>query len=89
MMTWDDVKKKWAQASRFKSDGCTAAPDLFWKDCCKEHDFYYRYPKETQVSRAEADKRLRECMRVKGSGPIIAWIYWAAVRSFGWKFWKG
>lgn len=88
-MSWECLKKKWQQAKRFKSDGCTAAPDLFWKDCCTEHDFYYQYPSLTQVSRREADKRLRNCMRSKGSGRIISWIYWVAVRICGWKFWKG
>jgi len=87
MMNWQEVKNKWAQARKMSSDGCSGAPDLFWKDCCKEHDFYYRFPKVAKVSRAEADKRLRLCMRGKGSGRIVSWTYWAAVRLIGWRFW--
>ena len=88
-MTWDEIKAKWRQVGNLKTDGCTGAPDLFWKDCCKEHDFNYKNSELTGLSRAEADKRLRHCMRGEGSGRIVAWTYWVVVRMIGWKFWKG
>lgn len=88
-MTWEELKEKYRRLGDFKTDGCTAAPDLFWKDCCKAHDFYYRNSQiGTGVSRKEADKRLRHCMRAKGSGRFVAWVYWAAVRIVGRRFWK-
>ncbi|MDG6346816.1 hypothetical protein Q7469_11100 [Glaesserella parasuis] len=37
--------------------------------------------------RAEADKRLRECLILQGR-PIFAWCAWIVVRLFGWYFWK-
>ena len=85
---WAKLKKQYRQVGNFKTDGCTAAPDLFWDHCCKAHDFYYRNYKLTQVSRKEADKRLRLCMRKSGSGRIVSWAYWAVVRMIGWNFWK-
>lgn len=102
MLTWKEVKERWAQANKFKSDGCSGAPDLFWKDCCKEHDFYYRFPKVAKVSRREADKRLRLCMVRVGKEHVTkewrvvslawvymsAWTYWTAVRLIGWNFWN-
>lgn len=62
------------------SDGCTASPDLNFKECCLEHDFYYA---TKSVSRAEADKRLRECIKEKWGGNVVPWIYWVGVRAFG------
>jgi len=87
-MTWEEIKARYRQIGNLKTDGCTAAPDLFWKDCCKEHDFYYKNPKLSGISRAEADKRLRKCMRSKGSGRIVSWTYWLVVRAIGWNFYK-
>jgi len=69
----------------FTYDGCTAVPDFdFGADCCGEHDFYYQ---AQCISRAEADRRLRECIRAKGY-PLIAWSYWIGVRVAGWIFWN-
>ncbi|HDL1272749.1 TPA: hypothetical protein PXG41_002045, partial [Mannheimia haemolytica] len=39
------------------------------------------------VTRADADKRLRECM-IKNGNPIRAWLFWLVVRAFGWRFYK-
>ena len=39
------------------------------------------------VTRAVADRRLRLCIRAKGH-PVLAWVYWAGVRSAGWWFWR-
>jgi len=71
------------------SDGCSNAPDFNFTKCCKEHDYYYRNPVElTGVSRAEADRRLRRCIRSHWGGPVMPWIYWGAVRLFGWIPWN-
>jgi hypothetical protein len=80
-------------------DGCTGAPDFNFAVCCAEHDCYYQGKAGEKVSRAEADRRLRDCILKKGIpskiGPInyntnwfLAGVYYAAVRLFGWKFWR-
>ena len=69
----------------FKYDGCTAVPDFdFGSDCCGEHDYHYQANDST---RAEADKRLRECIQKKGY-IVLPWIYWLGVRIFGKQYWK-
>lgn len=69
----------------FTYDGCTAVPDFdFGADCCGEHDFHYQ---AQVISRAEADKRLHQCILAKGY-PLIAWAYWLGVRAVGWVFWN-
>lgn len=78
-------------AAALKGDGCTSSPDLFYRRCCDEHDIYYRTGRDLDgnpISRAEADRRLRNCMRAAGKTPVIGrhllpWVYWAAVRLFG------
>lgn len=78
-IVWDGMKKG------VKYDGCTAVPDFdFGYDCCGEHDYHYQL---TDISRAEADKRLRECLRKKGYF-VLPWIYWLGVRLVGWNFYK-
>ncbi len=68
-----------------KYDGCTGVPDFdFGADCCGEHDFHYQ---QSDITRAEADKRLRECILKKGY-PFLAWSYWIGVRLCGWQFYK-
>jgi hypothetical protein len=63
-----------------KYDGCTAAPDFdFGADCCGEHDYHYQVG---DLSRREADTRLRECLRAKGYF-VLPWVYWLGVRVFG------
>ncbi len=89
---WRD-KVKALQALGYRldltNDGCSNAPDLNFKDCCHEHDFYYRNPKEiTGVSRAEADRRLRKCISRRWKLPLMPWIYWSATRMFGWIPWN-
>lgn len=74
------TKEKVKAAIQFTSDGCTMAPDLVFKPCCEDHDLYYALG---GVSRKEADKRLRLCIKSKGY-PVLAWTYWIAVRLFGW-----
>lgn len=70
----------------FKSDGCTAVPDLnFGADCCRAHDVCYA---TGCMSRAEADRNLRRCIAAKGY-IILPWIYWLGVRIFGRKYYHG
>ena len=69
----------------FHYDGCTAVPDFdFGADCCGEHDFHYQ---DNDISRAEADKRLRQCIQKKGY-IVLPWIYWLGVRIFGRKYYN-
>jgi len=69
----------------FKYDGCTAVPDFdFGYDCCGEHDYHYQ---ALDVTRAEADKRLRQCIQKKGY-IILPWVYWLGVRIFGKEYWR-
>lgn len=63
----------------FKFDGCTSSPDLNFIDCCNRHDYDYQ---NMSMSRARADKRLRQCMSKRG-WIVLPWLYWAAVRVFG------
>lgn len=66
-------------------DGCTAVPDFdFGADCCAEHDYHYQVH---DIPRAEADKRLRQCIRDKGYF-LLPWIYWIGVRLVGRRFWN-
>lgn len=74
------MSEKLKAVKQFTSDGCTMAPDLVFKTCCEEHDMYYALG---GVTRREADKRLRLCIKSKGY-PVLAWVYWIAVRLFGW-----
>lgn len=64
----------------FSPNGCSRVPDLnFGTACCNQHDIDYY---EGVISRAEADKKLRECIRSKGY-LVLPWIYWLGVRLFG------
>lgn len=53
--------------------------------CCHQHDKDYGI--RGTVSRAEADRRLRECM-IKNGHLVKAWVFWLVVRLFGWAFYK-
>lgn len=76
----EQAKAAWAAAkAAWKGDGCTASPDLTFRECCDEHDYLYQ---TRLVSRKEADLYLRECMRAKGY-LILPWVYYLAVRLFG------
>lgn len=70
--------------TKYGSDGCSGAPDLNVKKCCQRHDAEYR---SGVVSRADADRALRCCMRKKG-WRMLAWLYWAVVRLLGWRFYR-
>jgi hypothetical protein len=80
-IVWHGIKKG------IKHDGCTAVPDLdFGADCCGEHDVYTR-DATINITRAEANRRMRACIEKKGYRNL-AWIYWAGVTAFGWIWWK-
>lgn len=95
MTYWERVR---AKAKELKSDGCTAAPDLWFKDCCYEHDIAYRTGCDvagTPVSRLKADWTLARCIQRKsplakvwlGVLSPLSWKYFLAVRlaNYGWK----
>jgi hypothetical protein len=68
-----------------KYDGCTAVPDFdFGADCCGEHDAHYQLG---DISRAEADARMRICISKKGYF-LLPWAYWLGVRLFAGGVWK-
>jgi hypothetical protein len=80
---WEIVKQGYDRGVRY--DGCSGALDLdFGADCCNEHDFHYQLG---DITRADADKRLRECMRAKGYF-LLPWIYWLGVRVFGRNYYR-
>ena len=98
MATADEKYWEWVRwlADRLHSDGCTGVADIY-KDCCLEHDISYRTgldPRVTHykgravpISRAEADKRFRQCMQsrsVLGKLSPVSWVRWAGVRIGGW-----
>jgi hypothetical protein len=71
------------------NDGCSSAPDFNFRECCEEHDYYYRNDiSVTGVSRSCADKRLRKCISKKWKLPLMPWVYWAGVRLCGWIPWN-
>ncbi|WP_150538840.1 hypothetical protein [Actinobacillus vicugnae] len=53
--------------------------------CHYQHDRDYGV--NVKVSRAEADRRLRECL-ISQCRTVFAWCVWLAVRCFGWHFWR-
>ena len=68
-----------------KYDGCTGVPDFdFGYDCCGEHDAHYQLG---DITRWEADKRLRQCIQKKGY-TFLAWTYWFGVRVLAGGVWK-
>jgi hypothetical protein len=80
---WDVVKLGYSKGVKY--DGCTGVPDFdFGADCCGEHDAHYQ---ESDISRAEADRHLRECLRAKGYF-ILPWVYWLGVRVFGGQYYR-
>lgn len=93
MNYWDRVK---ALAWALKGDGCTAVPDLTYRQCCDEHDIHYvtgMTVEGTPITRFEADNRFFKCMKETGKTPIIGThiipaIYWVGVRIFGGGVWN-
>ena len=81
--------KAMAQRINIDSDGCTGVPDFDTKDCCQEHDYYYRNDiSVTGCSRAESDKRLLRCLSRKCRVPFVPLLYYIGARLFGWIPWN-
>lgn len=59
------------------SDGCTLAPEV-GTPCCEMHDYLRRH-RPDNINARDADRLFRECLQKKGH-PVLAWVYWAAVR---------
>jgi hypothetical protein len=79
LIVWDGFKRG------VRYDGCTGVPDFnFGADCCGEHDYYYQL---SNISRADADRKLRECIQRKGY-VVLPWIFWLGVRIFGWRYYR-
>lgn len=82
---WDHV---YAKGAELKTDGCSFVSQAFHQ-CCVEHDVHYRTHKRldgSAITRAEADKRFRECMQMRSRFGVLspmAWWRWAGVRLFG------
>ena len=77
-------------------DGCTGVLDIE-VECCYEHDFAYRtgvdprsywIGRRDPISRAQADRRLRECY-VRQGRPLLGLVRWLGVRLLGGRAWKG
>lgn len=74
-----------------KYDGCSGGMSAAWRKafgtappwehCCDLHDQPYARG-GTAAQRAEADRKLRECVAANGH-PAWAWAMWAAVRLGG------
>jgi len=73
------------QAHDLTTDGCSMSPDMDFRACCAEHDFYYR--NDVGLTRKEADAELFRCINRRSKFPVAA-FYWAAVRLFGKKAWR-
>ena len=69
----------------FASDGCTLAPDLWFRPCCVEHDKRY-WEGGAPEDRLRADQALRDCLTASGA-PILSRVYYYAVRLAGHHFW--
>jgi len=63
------------------ANGCTMAPDFNFTDCCDSHDECYC----AQTGRSGCDSTLKDCIEDAGH-PVLACLYWAGVRAFGWLY---
>lgn len=61
--------------------------DIGCRYCCDEHDLAYAEG-GGRNDRAIADTRFRDCIAESGR-PVRAWLFWLAVRLFGWLHWRG
>lgn len=87
---WKSVRDR---AAELKSDGCTGVVD-FYKDCCLLHDIFYRTHRNLfgePITKAEADKALRDCIRKKSRfgfwNPMATWR-WLGVKFFARRAWE-
>ena len=65
-----------------KSDGCTLAPDGWWRQACVDHDEVYYYG-GSGADRKRADEKLYEDMRKLGAPRAVAAAYYYGVRVGG------
>jgi len=75
------IREKWGVIV----NGCSSSPDFNFQHCCDTHDYHYAVH---DITRAEADKKLRKCIQKEWHGILLPWIYWGAVRMFGGKHYK-
>ncbi len=74
----------WKAVVKYTTDGCSGVPDFNFRDCCVQHDYdYAEHHRESEANRTELDAKLRLCIGCRGH-KVLAWMYWAGVRSFGW-----
>lgn len=77
-------------------NGCTCAPELWMHDICDEHDADYATHADENgapLTRNEADTRFLKAATHAAPWPRlltvpIAFFYWAAVRTFGARYWN-
>jgi hypothetical protein len=67
---------------RAKSDGCTLAPDGWWREACVTHDSRY-FEGGSAADRLRADQELRDNMIKQGAPKAVANLYYYAVRVGG------
>src|SRR5262249_53374563 len=65
-----------------KSDGCTLAPDGWWRQACVDHDRKYFYG-GSAADPKRAGQELRDDMIKLGAPKAVAWTYYGAVRLGG------
>jgi len=78
----------------FTTDGCTLWSDGVWRECCIEHDIAY-WCGGSEMARAQADGRLRECVASAGHPTAAAWMYYGTrlggspMSPFSWRWGYG
>lgn len=89
---WRHVRRL---AAKLHSDGCTGVPDLWFSDCCRQHDIEYRTGRTWRgraTSRWQADWRLARCVYQRAITPIDRYVgslmIWIGVRVLGARAWN-
>jgi hypothetical protein len=65
-----------------------------YNGCCRLHDQAYgiwgrrNLDDGSPVTRAQADRELRECVIANGMPRPFAWSAWLGLRAFGWAWWR-
>lgn len=85
-------RKLWGRFERYYCSGGGLVPEAPYRDCCRNHDNAYgdrgRYVVGGPlVSRAQADRDMRECVISAGMPAWWAWVVWAWMRAFFWLLW--
>lgn len=76
-------------------DHCTAAPELFYAECCQKHDIEYAAGCDAsgkKITRFRSDLNFLDCCKERRknypiTGLLIPWAYFLAVRIFGGSRW--